>query len=209
MGYQSNIDQTPMDRCAFWADFINANEVRSVTEIGVWRGEFAEQLLSRCPSIDRYYLVDPWRQLPDWNKPFNKDDAIFEEVLAEARRRLAPYSDKCVFLRGRTTEVELPEVDFTYVDGDHTLRGISIDLIRAWPKTKWLGGDDYGPIWQHGDNFEPSMVNPFAAHFAEAVGASFKTFGAQYLISRDSCFDYRGDTRLLPHVRRRSKWAWR
>lgn len=190
-----------MDRFTFWADFINANEIRSVTEIGVWRGEFAERILSSCPNIERYYLVDPWRHLPNWNKPFNKGDGEFEEVLAEARRRISPFASKCVFLRGTTTEVALPEVDFTYVDGDHTLRGISIDLIRTWPKTKWLGGDDFGPIWQHGASFEPSMVNPFAAHFAEAVGASFKLFGNQYLIERGDAFDYEGDTRLLPHMR--------
>ena len=192
------------DRLTFWVDFINSNEIKSMTEIGVWRGEFAEQILSSCPGIDRYYLVDPWMHLPNWNKPFNKSDDIFDEVLAEARRRLSSFASKCVFLRGRTTDVELPEVDFTYVDGDHTLRGISIDLIRAWPNTKWLGGDDFGPIWQHGDSFEPSMVNPFAVHFAEAVGASFRVFGNQYLMGRDGAFAYEGDTRLLPHIRSRS-----
>lgn len=198
----------PMDRYEFWADFINSQAIKSVTEIGVWRGEFAEQMLSRCPSIERYYLVDPWQHLPDWNKPYNRANDEFEEVLAEARRRTGAYASKCIFLRGRTTEVELADVDFTYVDGDHTLRGISIDLIRAWPKTKWLGGDDFGPVWQHGDGFEPSMVNPFAAHFAEAVGASFQLYGDQFLISRDNTFAYEGDTRLLPHVRPRSRF-WR
>ena len=62
-----------------------------------------------------------------------------------------------------------------YIDGDHTLRGIAIDLIRTYPKVRpggILGGDDYTPtIWQHADNFEPTLVCPFAAYFAESQGA--------------------------------------
>jgi hypothetical protein len=189
-----------MDRLRFWTDFVNRLEIRSVTEIGVWRGEFAEFLLSNCPTIQRYYLVDPWRHLDSWNKPFNKDDDVFAEVFAEAQNRLSPFDNKCEILRGTTIEVELPQVDLTYVDGDHTLRGIAIDLIRAWPKTTWLGGDDYGGIWQHGSEFEPSMVCPFAANFAEAVDTPFQVFGDQYLIGGEGRFSYTGETSLRGQI---------
>jgi len=189
-----------MDRLRFWADFVNEHAIRTVTEIGVWRGEFAEFLLSNCPTIERYYLVDPWRHLDSWNKPFNKEDNTFGEVFADAQRRIAPFRSKCEILRGTTAEVELPQVDFTYVDGDHTLRGIAVDLIRAWPKTTWLGGDDYGPIWQHGSQFEPSMVFPFAANFAEAVDAPFEVFANQYLIGGEGGFSFTGDTSLARQV---------
>lgn len=190
-----------MDRFKFWADFVNRHAVTSVTEIGVWRGEFAEYLLANCPRIQRYCLVDPWRHLESWDKPFNKSDDIFAEVFAEAQSRIAPFQSKCEILRGTTVEVELPYVDFTYVDGDHTLRGILIDLIRAWPKTTWLGGDDYGSIWQHGAQFEPSMVFPSAANFAEAVDAPFQVFGNQYLIGGEGGFSFTGATGLRGHVR--------
>lgn len=188
-------------RFRFWADFINERAIRSVTEIGVWRGEFAEQLLTTCPSIERYNLVDPWRHLDGWRKPFNKDDEAFAQVFAEAQRRIEPFKHKCEILRGTTTEVDLPTVDFTYVDGDHTLRGVCIDLIRAWPKTTWLGGDDYGPIWQHGPEFEPSMVFPFASYFAEAVGAPLQVFGNQYLIGGEGHFVCDKPIALAGHVR--------
>jgi hypothetical protein len=194
-----------MDRIKFWAHFINARQIISVTEIGVWRGEFAEQILARCECIERYHLVDPWRNLDDWDKPFNQSDDYFEEVLAEAKQRVAPFQDKCMFLRGKTTEVTLPKVEFTYIDGDHTLRGIAIDLIRAWPHTDWLGGDDFCAIWQYGDNYEPSLVNPFAAHFAEAIEAPFRVYGDQFLIGGEGGFGYTGDTRLLPHIQPRKQ----
>jgi hypothetical protein len=66
-------------------------------------------------------------------------------------------------------------LDFAYVDGDHTLRGITIDLVKVFPKIRvggWVGGDDFSPsIWQHPEAYEPTLVCPFAVYFAEAVGS--------------------------------------
>jgi hypothetical protein len=81
-------------------------------------------------------------------------------------------------LRGRTVEVldkiADEQLDFLYIDGDHTLRGITIDLVNGFGKVRpngWVGGDDFTrTIWQHGQDFEPTMVFPFAVYFAEAVG---------------------------------------
>jgi hypothetical protein len=165
-------------RVGLWTRAIADGHVETVVEVGVSRGEFAEALLGRCPGITTYYLIDPWRHLEDWNKPANKDDAKFNQVFDEAVERTAPWESKRVILRGRTTEVvdSIPDgsLDLAYVDGDHTLHGISIDLIRTWPKVRpggVLGGDDFTPtIWQHRKNFEPTLVFPFAVYFAEAMG---------------------------------------
>jgi hypothetical protein len=51
-----------------------------MAEIGVWRGHFAKQMLERCPLIDKYYMIDPWVHLPDWNKPFNVDQGVFDAI---------------------------------------------------------------------------------------------------------------------------------
>ncbi len=80
-------------------------------------------------------------------------------------------------LRGRTKEVidEIPDgsLDFAYIDGDHTLRGITIDLIKLMPKVKeggLIGGDDFtNTPWQHDIRFEPTLVCPFGIYFAEAM----------------------------------------
>ncbi len=198
-----------MDRFDFWADFIERNDIRTMAEIGVWRGEFAAGILERCPGIERYYLIDPWRQLKDWNKPFARQDA--EEAYRDARKRLEPFEIKCVYLRGKTTEVDIPEVDFAYIDGDHTLRGIAIDLIRIWPKAHWVGGDDFTlTIWQHSDEFEPTMVFPFAVYFAEAVDAPITAYRRrQFLIGGEGGFSFSdqtgryGDLSILGQVRSR------
>ena len=174
-------------RFQLWSEFLRAAQVEATAEIGVYRGRFATEMLAACSSIKKYYLVDPWRHLDDWNKPANTDDARFATHLAETKTNTEFAADKRIILRGTTTEVidQIPDgsLDFVYIDGDHTLRGISIDLIKVYPKIRdggWIGGDDFThTVWQHGDRFEPTLVFPFVVYFAEAVGA--RIFGLPHL----------------------------
>jgi methyltransferase family protein len=171
--------QAAPSRAELWTRVVAESHARRVAEIGVYRGQFAAKLLDACPEIERYYMIDPWRHLDDWNKPANKSDDVFEGFYEESMKRTSEHEAKRVVLRGTTTEVidEIPDgsLDFAYVDGDHTLRGITIDLIRVFGKIRdggWIGGDDFSPsIWQHKVEFEPTLVFPLAVHFAEAVGA--------------------------------------
>jgi hypothetical protein len=180
-------------RADLWAAIVTALEARDVAEIGVYRGDFAARLLLDCEGIARYYMIDSWRHLEDWNKPANKADDVFEQFLQETMDKTSSYAGKRVVLRGRTSEVidQVPDesLDFAYIDADHTLRGITIDLVKVYPKVKeggWIGGDDFRrSIWQHGEKFEPTLVFPFAVFFAEAVGA--RIYGlphSQFLIEK-------------------------
>lgn len=151
-----------------------------MVEVGVYQGDFAEAVLQLCSSITKYYMVDPWKHLDDWNKPSNQDDAKFEEYFRLAKEKTEFAASRRVILRGKTTDVidQIPdqELDFAYIDGDHTLKGIAIDLVRVYPKVRvggYLGGDDFTTsMWQHKTEFEPTLVFPFAVYFAEAVGAT-------------------------------------
>ena len=150
-----------------------------MAEVGVWRGDFAKHILERCPEVERYLMIDPWKRLPDWNKPCNVEQTVFDSVYKEAITKTAFAGSKVTVLRGRTIDVadRIPDgsLDFLYIDGDHTLRGITIDLLRMAPKVKEGGiiaGDDFAlNPWQHGQNFEPTLVCPFAIYFAEAIDA--------------------------------------
>lgn len=164
-------------RVEMWAEAINRADARRVAEIGVWKGEFARQLLERCPGIEAYVMIDPWANLPDWNKPLNVDQARFDDVHDEAMAKTDFAKARRVVLRGRTKDVadEIGDgsLDFAYIDGDHTLRGISIDLMKILPKVReggFIGGDDFSASpWQHDARFEPTLVFPFAIFFAEAM----------------------------------------
>lgn len=168
------------DRLNLWIEFIRRTQVRRMVEIGVYQGDFAAAILERCDDIEKYFLLDPWRHLTAWKKPFNTDNANFERIFETAKAKTDFARDRRMILRGKTTEVIDQifdgELDFAYIDGDHTLRGIAIDLMRVYPKIRpmgFIGGDDFSPsMWYHATNFEPSLVFPFAVYFAEAVGAT-------------------------------------
>ena len=167
------------DRLELWAAFLQAFGVESMAEVGVYRGDFAARMLGEAPRLTRYYMIDPWRHLDDWNKPANKSDDIFEKFYGEVMSKTEQQAAKRVVLRGRTVEVvdQIPDgdLDFVYIDGDHTLRGITTDLTMLFPKVKeggFIAGDDFCRyIFQHKQGFEPTLVFPYAVYFAEAVGA--------------------------------------
>ena len=58
-------------RIELWKQVLDIQQARTMLEVGVWKGDFAEQILRSCGYIERYYMIDPWANLPDWNKPFN------------------------------------------------------------------------------------------------------------------------------------------
>jgi hypothetical protein len=164
-------------RLDLWLRILRADDVRRMAEVGVWKGDFAKDILTQRPEIERYTMIDPWANLPDWNKPWNVDARTFDDVHAEAMEKTAFAKEKIHVLRGRTSDVahEIPDgsLDLAYIDGDHTLRGITIDLIRLLPKIRQgglIGGDDFtANPWQHDARFEPTLVCPFAIFFAEAM----------------------------------------
>lgn len=164
-------------RFDLWASAIAAAGVRSMAEVGVWTGAFAKAMLERCPGVDRYVMIDPWARLSDWNKPLNVDQQRFDDVYAEAMANTDFARERRTVLRGRTKDVAamIPDasLDFAYIDGDHTLRGVTIDLTRMLPKVRaggLLGGDDFSETpWQHAAHFEPTLVFPYAVFFAEAM----------------------------------------
>jgi hypothetical protein len=205
------------NRFQLWSELISTQRLATIAEIGVFRGEFAKALLDACPGITEYTMIDPWRNLSDWNKPANRADDVFEEYYRESMAATEAHASKRRVLRGRTSEVidqiDDASLDLAYVDGDHTLRGITIDLIKVYPKVRdggYLAGDDLTPtIWQHASRFEPSLVFPFAVHFAEAMGHPFYALPyKQFLIHKDAAagFEYHDlvgkypTTDLLPQL---------
>lgn len=176
----ARVATTGSSREDIWSQIIEQMQAKDFLELGVLRGAFAERILRHCPGIERYYMLDPWRHLDDWNKPSNHPlQSTFDEIYGEAMARTEFAKERRIVLRGKTTEVidKIPDeaLDIGYIDGDHTLRGITIDLILAYSKIRpggILGGDDYdASIWCQPENFEPTLVCPFAAYFAESQSA--------------------------------------
>jgi hypothetical protein len=180
-------------RTDLWTRVIHLTGARRMVEVGVWKGDFARDILTACPAINRYYMIDPWARLPDWNKPFNVEPLVFDDIFAEAMEKTAFAAQRITVLRGRTREVidQIPDgsLDFAYIDGDHTLRGITIDLIRLLPKMREGGiiaGDDFvNTPWQHDLRYEPTLVCPFSIYFADAMDLPIVALPhSQFMIQR-------------------------
>ena len=158
------------DRLTLWAKVLESVKAHRVAEIGVYRGAYAAHVLDACPAIETYYMIDPWRHLDDWNKPANRAGRRLRALLrrddAEDARRTR---EKRVVLRGRTLDVidQIPDasLDFAYIDGDHTLRGITLDLVAAaGPKCATTAGSaattSRRSIWQHGPRSSRRSCSP-------------------------------------------------
>ncbi len=193
------LSKSGSDRYEFWISIINKFKCKRVLEIGVLNGDFAIKLLTECELIRKYYMIDPWQKLDNWNKPCNVSNENFEKIYNEILLQTNFAKEKRVILRGRTAEmihrIKDNSLDFIYIDGDHTLRGISIDLINAWNKIKQgglIGGDDFSEtIWQHSRNYEPTLIFPFAVYFAEAVGAQIFALPFQQFLIKKSDVGFR------------------
>jgi hypothetical protein len=157
---------TSQSRIDFWAEFIHRAQIQRMVEVGVWKGDFAADILQRCDYLKKYYMLDPWRHLADWNKPANQNDATLDSFYEMTKAKTEFAKDRRVILRGKTTEVidqiKDGELDLAYIDGDHTLKGIAIDLVRVYPKIRtggFLGGDDFSrTIWSHKISFAHPRV---------------------------------------------------
>ncbi len=207
-------------RIDLWMNFLRLAEIETMVEVGVWKGDFAKEMLQACKDLKRYYMIDPWANLPDWNKPLNVKPQVFELAYAEAMKKTAFAASKLTVLRGRTKEVvgSIPDnsLDFAYIDGDHTLRGITIDLIQVLPKIKpggFIGGDDFtSSPWQHSARFEPTLVFPYSVFFAEAmdmpiVALPYEQFLMQKRVgTRFSFTDFTGRYKDLSLNKLRKGW---
>jgi len=179
---------------------IDAVGVRSFVEVGVWKGELSEFILKNCESIQQYFMIDPWRHLQNWNKPFNVDSETFRNIMEEALKRVEFAQDRVVVLRGETSDVAdmIPDgsLDFAYIDGDHTLRGITRDLMKLYPKVRqggYIAGDDFvNNPWQHAVDYEPTLVCPYAVYFAEAMGLRMYALPfSQFLMIKSDKSDFK------------------
>lgn len=125
-----------------------------VAEVGVQRGDFAEEILSRCaPRL--LLLIDAWQHVPDGSYAIDKSnvsqdehDRFYAVVCARFSAEIA--AGTVIVLRG-PSEVVLPQLpdrwlDWIYLDGDHTLDAMRRDLAscdRIVKGTGFIAGHDY------------------------------------------------------------------
>ncbi len=123
---------------------INKNDV--CAEIGVWKGDFSEQILKHNPS--ELHLIDPWVH-QDYKKMwYSIEQEKMDEIHNKVQEKFKNDS-RVKIHRKFSTDVKFPNAyfDWVYIDGDHTHPMVLKDLEFYFPLVKtggFLCGDDYG-----------------------------------------------------------------
>lgn len=143
-------------------NLVKTHGFTSLAEIGVFKGQTAAHLLKTCPSlhwigVDHWTPGDPAFDIPEERKKQPGDNGY----RSYARHDLAAYrrSVEALAMRyaGRATIIPLPSIeaakqvedgslDAVFIDGDHTLAGVELD-IQAWTPKVRPGGFVCGHDW--------------------------------------------------------------
>jgi hypothetical protein len=162
-------------------------------EIGVWKGEFSQRLLSGAMP-NELVLIDPWKFVPEYevsfygNKNMNqsKMDSIYNGVVRRFKHNKHVHVIRSTSFTMRTSDIRPifkgKNVDWVYIDGDHSYKGVLDDLMNSIAVLKAGGviaGDDYalGGWWKDG-------VIQAVADFMEIYPPTdFKTLGSQFFLT--------------------------
>jgi len=131
-------------------------------ELGVYKGDFSEQILARAPK--KLHLVDPWKFEPDpaytasWyggsvGESQVRMDIIHKSVIDRFRSEIRSGIVEVHRNSSAGSCSQFPDnyFDWIYIDGNHQYEYVKQDLDMYLPKVKPSGlvaGDDYGvPGW--------------------------------------------------------------
>lgn len=117
-------------------------------EIGAAEGLHAQTILKSL-NIKKLFLIDPY--MPYFEVKTDGKDEVKEYIdcLPLARARLAKYKKKTVFITKfseEATDLVPDNLDFVYIDGNHSYESVKKDIALYYPKIKvegLLGGHDF------------------------------------------------------------------
>lgn len=117
-------------------------------EIGVQYGVNAKSILERF-DIKTLYLIDPYPRHTGIRGHLNGE--VVESI---AKKYLKEFDDKIVWIKDYSWNAifKVPELDFSYIDGDHTYPVVRTDMDLYYPKVKSGGlfaGHDYNRYRRH------------------------------------------------------------
>ena len=130
---------------------IQAKKFKVGAEVGVAYGGHAEAILN-ISTIDKLYGVDPYLHMQNYHDSMNFSQDKFDELYIYVSKRLARFGDRYEHIRkvSRQAADQIPEqIDFVYIDADHSYKGVWGDLCTWFPKVRVggiIGGHDYNHV---------------------------------------------------------------
>jgi predicted O-methyltransferase YrrM len=139
---------TRLDLADLWGEL----GYRRMAEIGVRRGSYSHELLTRVPE-SHLTCVDIWA--PYYNRSITADrqEAYYQETL----RKLSAFAERVTIRRASSMdvvrEIQDGSLDAVFIDGDHTFDGAVMDIV-CWSRKVRSGGmvgvHDYYPMARGG-----------------------------------------------------------
>lgn len=133
---------------------INALNLKIGAEIGTQRGLYAEYLLKNTELF--LYLIDIWQHQDKGYKDIaNVSSSEHESNLVMTRQLVAPYEGRYEIIRAFSVDAAKrfseDELDFVYIDANHSYKATLEDLDAWYPKVR-IGGLIAGHDFLDGDN---------------------------------------------------------
>ena len=115
-------------------------------ELGVWTGHNMAHLLDECTNIKLLYGVDPYQPYQDWNRYIDK--SVMDNAYQTAINNLSffPGRHKLLVTTSVQAATVIDNLDFIFIDGDHSFERCYEDLNLWYEKVKCGGlfsGHDY------------------------------------------------------------------
>jgi len=136
----------------------NGKQIRGA-EVGVSGGNLSAYLLAEVPNL-YLHMVDAWRA-PTPGSEYATCGSLYATLNDEDQaRRAAKATMQTRFAADRRDVLWMDsvkgaerfadgELDFVFIDGDHTYGGVKEDLAAWYPKVRpggFFGGHDYGDV---------------------------------------------------------------
>jgi len=146
-------------------------------EVGVLFGAFSEMIMWRGRIL---HLVDPWvEQDENVYREITNKDVDWRSAFKETLGRMVPYSDRVKIMKMLSSDAAPKfkdgQLDFVFIDGNHSYDAVKQDLELWWPKVKVGGmfsGHDYENKLTDGKHCE---VKKAVDEFVSANGLNFFT----------------------------------
>lgn len=116
----------------------NLNKEIIGCEIGVLNGYNLYNILSQVENIKKVYAIDPWVEYQDWNNYIT--NSSIQNSKKNAFEILNDFNKKvCIiekFSHEAYYEIEDDELDFIFIDGNHSYKAVLEDLNNFYKKIK-------------------------------------------------------------------------
>lgn len=129
---------------------IRSRNLRIGAEIGVAYGGNAKSIL-KIPGVEKLYGVDPYRHREKTEEILNFSQEDFDDICEFTLQKLSIFGKRFELIRepSTTASSSVPDdLDFVYIDGDHSYRGVLSDLC-TWFKEVRNGGVIAGHDYDH------------------------------------------------------------